>query len=253
MKKIVVITDCIDVAWLEIRGAIYSNIDASENIEIEPIVPVDSYSIMNVNFLVRLIAEIYPEGTIICVIVNPLKIRTERIVGRTEKKNLIFEGTNTGAFGWLVEDFGCKELYELHDPGFVPFGGKYVHSPAVGKAASGIDLKELGNPFSLSMLRKVTIQEGTVLHIDNFGNLKLFHKFSEDVKDGDKFYIEFNNTKLEVVYNKRMMEKEDGQIIIYPGSSFGFTEIGIVRGFFAKEYSIKNGDVIKIYKAGEDE
>lgn len=72
--------------------------------------PIDNYSIVNVNFLVKLIAEIYPEGTIICVIVNPLKLRTERIIGRTKKKNLIFEGTNTGAFGWLVEDYGCEEL-----------------------------------------------------------------------------------------------------------------------------------------------
>lgn len=244
-NKVVVLTDCIDVAWQEIRGSIYSNCD-DYDVCIEPVVPVDSYSIVNVNFLVKLIAEIYPEGTIICVIVNPLKLRTERIVGRTKKKNLIFEGTNTGAFSWLIEDFGCEELYELHDPGFVPFGGKYVHAPAVGKIASGVPICELGNAFDISKIRKVDMMEGSVMHIDNFGNLKLFHKFKEEPQNGEHFLIEFNNEKLEVVYNKRMMEKEDGEVIIYPGSSFGYTEIGIVREHFAEKYKIKNGDIVKI-------
>ena len=108
-RKVVVLTDCVDVAWQEIRGSIYSNSNEYD-VEIEPVVPVDSYNIVNANFLVKLIAEIYPDNTIICVIVNPLKERTERIIGRTKRKNIIFEGTNTGAFGWLIDDFGCEEL-----------------------------------------------------------------------------------------------------------------------------------------------
>lgn len=246
-QKVVVLTDCVDVAWHEIRGSIYSNCN-NYDVQIEPVVPVDSYSIVNVNFLVKLIAEIYPEGTIICVIVNPLKERTERIVGRTKKKNIIFEGTNTGAFGWLVEDFGCEELYELYDPGFVPFGGKYVHSPAVGKIASGIPISELGNPFDINKLRYVEKEIGTVMHIDNFGNLKLFHKFENEPQDGEKYEIEFNDKKLETIYNTRMMARDDGELIIYPGSSFGYTEIGTVRGDFAKEYDVKNGNIVKIKK-----
>ena len=246
-RKVVVLTDCVDVAWQEIRGSIYSNCD-DYDVQIEPVVRVDSYSIVNVNFLVKLIAEIYPEGTIICVIVNPLKLRTERIVGITDKKNIIFEGTNTGAFGWLVEDFGCKELYELFDPGFVPFGGKYVHAPAVGKLASGVQPSELGNSFDIKKLRHVSMQEGTVMHIDNFGNLKLFHKFQDDIQDGDKFVINVNGLERPVIYNTRMMARDDGEVIIYPGSSFGFTEIGTVRGNFAEENKVKNGDLVKIRK-----
>lgn len=54
-RKIVIITDCTDVAFLEIRGAIYSNIvNTNENYEIEPIVKVDNYNITNTSFLVRL-------------------------------------------------------------------------------------------------------------------------------------------------------------------------------------------------------
>ena len=84
------------------------------------------------------------------------------------------------------------------------------------------------------------------MHIDNFGNLKLYHKFINKPENGDKYLIQFNNTELELVYNKRMMEKNDGEIIIYPGSSFGYTEIGIVRDHFSSKYDVKNGDVVKV-------
>lgn len=246
-QKVVVLTDCIDVAWQEIRGSIYSNAN-DYDVQIEPVVPVDSYNIINANFLVKLMAEIYPEGTIICVIVNPLKERTERIIGKTKRKNITFEGTNTGAFGWLVDDFGCAELYELFDPGFVPFGGKYVHAPAVAKAASGVEISKLGHPFALEKLRKYQMQTGQVMHIDNFGNLKLFHKFATEESDGAKYKICINDKEYEMIYNKRMMARDDGELIIYPGSSFGYTEIGTVRGNFAQTYGIKVGDVVSIRK-----
>ena len=56
--------------------------------------------------------------------------------------------------------------------------------------------------------------------------------------------IEIRGKKIEAVFWKRMMERHDGEIVIYPGSSFGLPEIGVVRGNFAKEYGIKPGDVI---------
>jgi len=245
MRKIVVITDCVDVAWNEIRGAIYAHA-GEQDVQIEPVIRVDSYNICHVNFLLKLIAEIYPENTIISVIVNPLKERTERIIGITNRKNIIFEGTNTGAFGWLIEDFGCKELYEIYDPGFVPFGGKYIHAPTVGKVVNGFDLKSLGTPFPIEKLRKIQIKEGTILHIDNFGNLKLFHKFKKQPNEGDKIKVEVNGVRFDMQYSVRMMSNNDGEIIIYPGSSFGLTEIGIVRGNFAERFNVKIGDVVSI-------
>ena len=245
-RKVVVLTDCVDVAWQGIRGSIYSN-STEYDVEIEPVVPVDSYNIVNANFLVKLIAEIYPDNTIICVIVNPLKERTERIIGRTKRKNIIFEGTNTGAFGWLIDDFGCEELYELFDPGFVPFGGKYVHAPAVGKAASGIKISKLGNPFPVEKIRKQNPLPGQVMHIDNFGNLKIFHKFDKEI-DGTEYEITINDKTFNMIFNTRMMARNDGELIIYPGSSFGYTEIGTVRGNFAKEYDVKVGNIVIIKK-----
>ncbi len=70
-KRIVVITDCTDIAYNEIRGTILSNIKDEDNIIIEPVVSVKPFSIINGNFILRLIADVYPDGTIFSIILNP--------------------------------------------------------------------------------------------------------------------------------------------------------------------------------------
>lgn len=248
-RKVVIITDCIDVALLEMRGAIYSNAD-NDDFEIEPIVEVQNYSIEHAAFLTRLIAEIYPPGTIIAVIVNPSQRRPERIIGTTIKKNLVFEGPNTGAFGWLIEDFGVEEVYELNDPGFVPFGGKYVHSPAIGKATSGVPLAELGRNFETKKVLPSPVVEGTIVHIDNFGNAKIKLNFKD--QDGAMYNVSINKEHTySFMYWTRMMERNNGEYIIYPGSSFDLIELGIVRGNLAKELNLKIGDIVVVEKVAQ--
>ncbi|TCT17493.1 S-adenosylmethionine hydrolase [Melghiribacillus thermohalophilus] len=248
-RKVVLITDCTDVALLEMRGAIFSNA-SNDNFEIEPIVNVENFSIQHAAFLTRLIAEIYPPGTIIAVIVNPSQRRPERIIGRTKYKNLIFEGPNTGAFGWLIEDFGVEEVYEIYDPGFVPFGGKYVHSPAIGKAASGTPINELGSVFNKQSILPSPIQEGTIVHIDNFGNAKLKMNFKDE--NGALYKVLIDDKMYKFLYWTRMMERNDGEYIIYPGSSFDLIELGIVRGNLAKELNLKVGDIVKVERVLEN-
>ncbi len=244
MKRIVLITDCSDIALNEIRGAIYSNAEI-DNFVFEPPVFVDNYSIINTSFAIRLLAEIYPADTMICVIVNPLKKRTERIIGRTRNKNILFEGTNTGAFGWLLKDFGCSEIYELHDPGFVQFGGKNVHAPAVGKSLTH-ELNTLGNPFSLARVRDIPNMENVILHIDNFGNIKIHHRFSEDIANDSEVTVYIGDHSFKARYLDRMMSGIDGELVVYEGSSFGFSEIGIVRGNAAMLLQAKLGQKVEM-------
>ncbi len=56
-KRIFFITDCVDVAYNELRGVILSNIKSYE-IVVEPVVPVTPFSIINGNFALRLMAEV---------------------------------------------------------------------------------------------------------------------------------------------------------------------------------------------------
>src|SRR3989338_8952167 len=147
-KRIVFVTDCVDVAFNELRTVVLSELKKPDEVEIEPVAAVKPFSIINGNFILRLMAEIYPEGTVFSIILNPLKKRPARLIGRTKKKNFLFMGANTGVFDWFLRDFGVAELYELHDPGFVSFGGKYIHAPTIAKMVEGKLLNEMGNFFN---------------------------------------------------------------------------------------------------------
>jgi len=245
-KRIVFITDCTDTAYNELRGVILDNIK-NEEIIIEPVVSVVPFSIINGNFALRLMAEVYPEGTVFSIILNPSKERPARLIGKTKKKDIYFMGANTGVFTWLFRDFGVEELYELNDPGFFPFGGKYVHAPAVAQIAMGKPLNKLGHPFDIKKVVRLNIAERTIVHIDNFGLMKFVGELTE-LNEGDKLNVDVNGKTLKVVYAKRMMSRETGEWVIYSGSSFGLPELGKVRENGAKELNAKIGDIITFKK-----
>lgn len=245
-KRIVFITDCAGVAYNELRGVILDNLKNDET-TVEPVVSVEPFSIINGNFVLRLIAEAYPKGTIFSIILNPSKERPARLIGKTKKKDIYFMGANTGVFTWLFRDFGVEELYELNDPGFFPFGGKYVHAPAVAQIAMGKPLKDMGQPFDIEKIVKSDIPCGTIVHIDNFGLMKFTAELT-GLNEGDELEVNISGKTLSAVYAERMMSRETGEWVIYPGSSFGLPELGKVRGDGAKELNIKIGDIITFKK-----
>jgi len=245
-KRIVFITDCTDAAYNELRGVILDNIK-NEEITIEPVVSVVPFSIINGNFVLRLMADAYPKGTVFSIILNPSKERPARLIGRTKKKGFYFMGANTGVFTWFFRDFGIEELYELNDPGFFPFGGKYVHAPAIAQIAMGKPLNKLGHLFDIKKVVKLDITEGTIVHIDNFGLMKFVGELT-GLNEGDKVNVSVNGKTLRAVYVKRMMSRETGEWVIYPGSSFGLPELGKVRENGAKELNAKIGNIITFKK-----
>lgn len=245
-KRIVLITDCVDVAYNELRGVLLDNIKSDETV-IEPVVSVIPFSIVNGNFVLRLMAEAYPEGTIFSIILNPSRERPARLIGKTKEKGIYFMGANTGVFTWLFKDFGIEELYELNDPGFFPFGGKYVHAPAVAEIASGKLLKDMGRPFDSEKIITIDIAGGAIVHIDNFGLMKFTGELT-GLNEGDILEVHVNNQTLRAVYAKRMMGRETGEWVIYPGSSFGLPELGKVRENGARELNAKIGDIVTFKK-----
>ena len=71
MKNIYLITDCVDIAAVEMKAVIRSQVKSS-NITID-IAPVAPLSIINGSFILRLMAEVASPGSILSVVLNPLK------------------------------------------------------------------------------------------------------------------------------------------------------------------------------------
>jgi len=184
-------------------------------------------------------------GTVLSLVINPLKNRFSRIYGRLSN-GVIFFGANTGAFDWLFQDFDIEELYEIHDPGFISFGGKHVHAPNIAKLVMETPFSEIGKKFPKKALTNLEIKDGTVVHIDNFGLIKIKGK-APNIKDGTKVKI-FKNGKyiLDAEYADRMMSRDDKEWILYKGSSLdGLPELGTVRyKEGCKDIEAKIGDII---------
>ncbi|MBT3691118.1 hypothetical protein HOG16_02645 [Candidatus Woesearchaeota archaeon] len=254
-KRIVIVSDCSDVAYNEMRATILSELgDTSQNISVEPLVKAKEFSIENGSFLVRLMGEVYdPSNTIFLVVLNSLRTNRKdraRIIGET-KNGFKFVGANTGTLNWLIKDFGLKNLYELNASGlmgkdFISFGGKHVHSPAVAKVAKGVNFSGLGEERSEEFLCDYRVEDGCVVHIDNFGVLKINGSL-ENLEEGDKLDIFVNGErKIVAVFSYSMKDLEDSTWAIYPGSSLNnLPEIGKVRELSsAKKLGAKIGDII---------
>lgn len=263
-KRIVVITDCIDVAFNEIRATILNNIksDKKNNIEVEPLVTVKEFSIINASFLARLLADSYdPKSTIFLIIVNTLKTNTKeraRIIGET-LNGFKFVTANTGVVNWLIKDFGLKKLYEfsktnLTGKNFISFGGKFFHAPMAARVALDIPFKMLGEKRSRNFLRNFEIEEGTVVHIDSFGVLKIKGKLPQ-LQERTKLEVKVNGKKkCRAIFTNSMKDLTDGKLAVYPGSSLNnLPEMGMVRCLgTADKLEIKIGDKVefKVLKNG---
>ncbi len=252
-RYIVCVTDCTDIAANEIRASLIPFMRERNDMVVEPIVPIEPFSVINANFALRLMAEDYPEGTIFSVIFNPMKERPASLIGKTEKKSFIFMGRNTGIFDWLTRDFGCKELYDAErqfinfQSHFVSFSGKYVTTPTIGKMAMGTPLRKLGAPFPKEKIERLNLSDGTIVHIDNFGLMK-FTGGIGDPKENDKYRVTINDKRFTATYERRMMNRNTGEWVLFPGSSFGLFELGMVRKDGTKLMKFNVGDVIKLKK-----
>lgn len=245
-KNIVIITDCSDVAFNEMKWIIIQESAKLGFYDLSfELITVQEFSILNAAFLTRLIGEHCLPGTVLSVVINPKRYRSPRIYGKISN-GVLFFGANTGALTWLLEDFKVKSLYEIYDPGFVTFGGKFVHAPNIAKLIAGIPFDRFGKKFDVSNIAKLKIPRGTIVHIDNFGLMKI----KEDpisYSEGEKFKV-FKNGKyiLDAVFSERMMSRGDREWVLYSGSSLNsLPELGCVRhkeGY--REIGAGIGDVI---------
>jgi S-adenosylmethionine hydrolase len=263
-KKIVIITDCSDVALEQIKAKL-TFLLPNDTLNFFNVI-VSPFQINNGLFLSKLISDEITHGknTLFLAIVNPLKEKPKRIFGRL-KNGSWFVSADTGIFSLLFEEFGIEDVYEGKEQDHVPFGGLLVHTVIAGKLLRGDSEEKLGNKISESNLRRIFPREGEVLHIDNFGLIKIWSRIEKfNFFDGEKVKLKINNSghNLEAIFSNRIMNFENNALVIYPGSSLldkskiknienyrksGLIEIGLVRNTnSAKKLGIKLGDIIEI-------
>jgi S-adenosylmethionine hydrolase len=218
-------------------------------------IAIKHFSTINAAFNIRLFSEIYPpDKTLFVVVVSGLNSNPERIFGQT-KNGLTFVGNNSGYFSWLAQDLGLEYIYQnitTREVDGKSFGGKYVQIPTAAKIIANIPLEQIGIQKTNDFLADLPIKEGTVVHCDNFGLMKLKAPKLTNFYEGEKLKFFVNNVyAVDGIYTEKMKQQKDNTWVLFTGSSLsGLPELGKVRSQnSAKELNVIEGDVISWERA----
>jgi len=147
----------------------------------------------------------------------------------------------------------------------------HIHTTLAANLLCGKSENLYGSQLEINELKTYFPVQGEVIHIDNFGLVKLWLRkanlnFEENTPILLRLFDSNKNLKKEFkgIYANRMMNYKDDQIILYPGSSLldnklnmneddyrtsGLLEIGLVRNSnSSKVLNISLGDVVEIIK-----
>lgn len=250
-KKLVVFTDCVDVAYSEIYQTICNHLatlPGGDDIHIDPMVSISKFSTINAAFSIRLLSELYPSGTVFLVVVSGVSGSPERVFGEFGN-GIWFIGNNSGYFDWTARDLGLKSLFSNHASKQIDsrsFGGKFVQAPTAAMLARKAPPEEIGMKIPHDRLNPLPIQDGTVVHCDNFGLMKIKAKCPQ-AEAGQQFKVFVNGEfRIKATWSTTMKNCADGSWVIYKGSSLGgLPELGRVRSRnSAGDMGIEVGDLV---------
>ncbi len=204
--------------------------------------------------MVRLVADQLPPGAVIMATADsriPNQSR-EPVAIYFSEPELFFVGPNIGITTLLSDRWSPTIAVKLDCPGWTAsqFMGRDLYAPTSGRLVSGERLQELGVAFPLDNIRRLAIPNLVVLHIDNYGNVKLNH--SEPLPLGSKVLV--NGVQATVAKNFQTAPGvivQEGELIFATGSSFGMSEIQVKcagpRAVGAAErLSLHIGDVVSL-------
>lgn len=248
MRKFILLTDMKDVAVSE---AILRSVPNSVNdVAIIP-VQVDTFDILHGAFLLRLLADSFESNDVVSIVCDPRFSDVPReSIGIELKNGVVVFGPNNGVMSWMLQDFELNkaiilpisEESKLHPT----FNGKYRFAVAVNKCLSGSTFDSIGDEFDKTSIYMSKIADGTVVHIDNYGNVKIKLPLLQ-FERGSNVSIKLRDKVYTMKYGYDFFDVSEGEPLLYTGSSlWGLPELAINRGNFAKMYGVKVGDIVTI-------
>lgn len=227
IATIISCSDWTDVAQAEVEIAALKHAPEGTRFISVPVVP---FSAINCAFNVRLVAEGLPEGAIIIASADPRApgLPREPLAINFNPKNMYLVCPNIGIPTLLRECAEPIASVRLHFPAWKTsvFNGRDLYAPVAGRLAAGCSLEEVGEKFPLSSICYLKIRRGQVLHIDNYGNVKIYAY--DSLVDCDK--VSVNGRQVRVAVNHTLKSGElvpEGELVATNGSSFGLVEFQV--------------------------
>lgn len=218
---------------------------------------IPSQDIMAGSWVLKNSAMLFPSGTVHTVVIDP-GVGTDRAPIALKVEDQYFVGPDNGIFSLLTADHYysavrlSKQEY-LRDNHSATFHGRDIFAPAAAHLSRGVDLHDLGEPIdelvSYRWMQPIADRdglEGTVIHIDKFGNLvtNIPKSLFEEVIAGKKVKIYVGNVILNSV-EPTFASVAEGEPVAYIGSA-GMLEVGINKGNAEQMLGVQKGAQISL-------
>ncbi len=176
-------------------------------------------------------------------------VGTERagIVVKTSKSWLV--GPNNGLLYPLATKEGIEGVWKLNESAFGDnvtntFHGRDVFIQAATLLALGKTPVSFGaKKVSAIQIVKLNFKHGQVLHIDDYGNVKV-HFDKKKITNGN-IKVKTKKELTAIPFVKTFEEVSLGKPLAYIGSS-DTLELSVNQGNFAQEFDVNHTDIIEI-------
>lgn len=184
-------------------------------------------------------------NTVFLGVIDP-GVGSERAGIIIKTKNYWFVGPDNGLLYPAAKHDGIEEVWKINE-NFFPNVTKTFHGRDVFiKSALYLAMGKNPNEFGSTLMNKTDIvklkfREGQVLHVDAYGNLKVFTR--ETINVGSKISVCTKDDSIEIPIVNVFDDVRVGEPLAYRGSS-NTLELAINQGSFAKKYNIHNEDIL---------
>ncbi len=200
---------------------------------------VTSYEIVEGAYGIWQLAKVCPPGTVHLGVVDP-GVGSERAGIVIKTKNFWFVGPDNGLLYPACRQAGLQQVWRIQESWFGKvantFHGRDVFIKSAVYLAQGKKPQEFGCIlWDKNKITKLEFQDGQVLHIDRYGNAKLWSK------------TQYSRLRIQdeiIPFVKTFTDVETGKPLVLEGSS-DTLEIAVNLGSAKDYFGLKLGQVIK--------
>ncbi|PYQ07578.1 MAG: hypothetical protein DMF82_03585 [Acidobacteria bacterium] len=246
-----------------VKGAVLAACREASVIDLTHDLP--PHDVMAAAFSLAAARAAFPAGTTFLAVVDP-GVGSARRALALEANGQRFVGPDNGIFTFVLAEQPSARIHEITNQGLfrahvsATFHARDIFGPVAGRLAAGMDLAEVGPPLA-DPLRLVverpravgpTEWEGTVLHVDRFGNL--ITNFTQVELDAALATVEGDPTDLVVAVEGMVLplvrtysDVCEGEACALAGSG-GRLEVSVNRGSAARQLGAARGAPVRVRK-----
>ncbi len=209
---------------------------------------VSNFSVVEGAFQIMTLTRFTPEGSVHVGVIDP-GVGSDRAGVIIRSKRSWFVGPNNGVLYPSALSEGIVKAWriqESHISDYVSstFHGRDVFIKVAVYLAQGKHPKNFrSKPLALSELVSTSLRPGQVVHIDNYGNVKI--QWDKKLLVGRQLLFRLKGKTVKIPVVKTFSEVSEGKPLALLGSSETL-ELAVNLGNAAEKYAVQTGEILKI-------